>query len=80
MDRILSGLDGVACFLDDIGTGGCTRAEHLDRLRAIFTRLWQAHTTTQLTKLRLLVPEIRYVGRMIDSRDIYPLPENVTAI
>ena len=46
MDRILSGLDGVACFLDDIGTGGRTRAEHLARLRTIFTRLRQAHMTT----------------------------------
>ena len=36
--------------------------------------------TTQLTKLRLLVPKIRYVGRKIDSRGIHPLPENVAAI
>ena len=80
MDRIFSGLGGVACFLDDIGTGGRTRAEHLARLRATFTRLRQAHMTTQLTKLRPLVPEIRYVGRMIGSRGIHPLPGNVAAI
>jgi hypothetical protein len=80
MDKLLAGIDGVACFLDDIVTGGRTRQEHLVRLRLIFTRLRQAHMTTQLAKLRLLCPEIRYVGHLFDRVGIHPLPDNVAAL
>lgn len=80
MDKLLSGIDGVACMMDDIITGGQTREEHLHRLRQIFNRFRQVGLRTQMAKLRLLQPEIKYLGHRIDQDAIHPTADRIEAI
>ena len=80
MDKLLSGIDGVTCMMDDIATGGRTREEHLHRLRLIFSKLRQVGLWTQVSKLRLLQPEVKYLGHRIDKHGIHPTMEGIEAL
>lgn len=42
LEKILSGIDGVLQFLDDILVTGKNREEHMSRLKEVFTRLQKA--------------------------------------
>ncbi|PIK35586.1 hypothetical protein BSL78_27587 [Apostichopus japonicus] len=39
MEKILSGLKGVVCYVDDLIVTGCNDKEHMENLHAVLTRL-----------------------------------------
>ena len=50
MSRILSGLAGVVCQMDDVLIFGCNRAEHDARLKAALTKIKAARITLNRDK------------------------------
>ena len=80
IDSILQGLPGVVAYLDDILVTGTTEAEHLDRLRALFTRLRQAGLKHKREKCQFCRESLTYLGHVIDANGTRPDPETLRAI
>ncbi len=69
-----TGIDGVICYVDDILVTGDTEEVHLQRLKEVFTSIWQKK------KSHFLRDSIDYLGHKVDAEGISPLPEKVEAI
>lgn len=80
MDQILSGIDGVVCFLDDILIMGSTIDEHNQRLGYVLERLKNAGIRTQEAKCKWLQNEIIFLGHKIDKHGLHPTTELIEAI
>lgn len=80
MDQILSGLNGVCCYLDDILLTSKTRAEHAVLLEKVLTRLQEYGVLANKTKCRFGIEEVNYLGHVIDKEGIRPSPEKVRAL
>lgn len=80
MEELLSGLEGVQCFLDDILIGGRTVAEHDDRLRRVLQRIQDDGLRLNADKCAFRVKEVRYLGYRINKDGVRPLAEKVEAI
>lgn len=80
METILSGLDGVLLFLDDILICGRNQNEHLERLHEVFKRLEQAGLVLQKEKCSFFQDSVSYLGFVIDRYGIHKSPEKVKAM
>lgn len=80
MEALLSGLDGVLLFLDDICVTGKDKKEHSERLNQVFDRLEKAGLVLQKQKCLLFQDSISYLGFVIDRNGIHKSPEKVKAI
>ena len=70
----------MAWYQDDIALGGVDRADHLQRLRAVLTRLREIGLKTQPSKLKLSQSEINFLGYRLNGQGIQPRAEKVEAI
>ena len=66
MDKILQGLNGVSCYLDDILVTGKDDTEHLTNLQSVFERLQEYGVQRKKSKcsfmsVLLAIPEIQPV-------------------
>ena len=77
MDTILQGVEGVACYIDDIIITGRTLAEHLERLEEVLKR---HGIHVKLPKCRFLQPSVVFIGHRIDADGLHPLKEKLKAI
>ena len=77
MSRILSGLAGVVCQMDDVLIFGCNRAEHDARLEAVLTRIKAAGITLNSAFGQ---KKLQFLGHVIDRNGISADPSKVTAI
>ena len=80
MDGVLSGLDGVAAYIDDIVVTGKTEQEHLQNLDKVLTRLEQADLRLNPAKSAFMLPSIQYLGNVISAKGIQPSQEKVRAL
>ena len=80
MSRILSGLAGVVCQMDDVLIFGCNRAEHDARLEAVLTRIKAAGITLNRDKCAFGQEKLQFLGHVIDRNGISADPSKVTAI
>ncbi|BES89748.1 Hypothetical Protein NTJ_02555 [Nesidiocoris tenuis] len=80
MDTLLQDLEGVAWLQDDIATGGKTRQEHIMRLRLVLNRLRDAGLKTQIDKIHLFQPSIKFLGYRWDKEGVHPTHEGVDAL
>ena len=80
MDTILQGVEGVACYIDDIIITGKTLAEHMERLEEVLKRLLRHGIHVKLSKCRFLQPSVVFIGHRIDADGIHPLKEKLKAI
>ena len=80
IDAILNGLPGVVAYLDDIFVTGFTEQEHIDRLRALFTRLQNSGIRFKKEKYSFCLQQPCYLGHIIDASATLPDPEKVRAI
>ena len=80
MNRILEGLDGVVCLVDDILIFGATQEEHDARLLAVLQRLEKAEATLNLAKCKFHKSTIKFVGHIASKDGICADPEKTAAI
>ena len=80
MKRILEGLQGVVCQMDDILVFGSTPQEHNSRLLAVLQRLQSANVTLNRTKCEFNQKSVKFLGHLVDSQGIRADPEKIVAV
>ncbi|VDL71646.1 unnamed protein product [Nippostrongylus brasiliensis] len=80
MNKMISGLEGVAAYLDDLIVMGTTLEEHRKNLFALFERIAEYGFRVKLEKCSFAKPEIHFLGFIIDRDGRRPNPEKIAAI
>ena len=80
MDKILVGLPGVCCYLDDILISGKNEAEHAKNLHAVLERLTKHGLRGRPDKCEFFVKSVEYLGHILDGNGIKPKPNKLKAI
>ena len=80
MDKVLSGLQGVLCHIDDILIYGKDSAEHESRLQATLERIQAAGITLNESKCCFYQSCVSFLGHTIDKHGISPDPNKTAAI
>ena len=79
-DTILQGIDGVACYIDDIIITGKKDDEHLEHLEEVLKCLLHHSLHVKLAKCRFLQPRVIFLGHRIDADRIHPTEKKLKAI
>jgi hypothetical protein len=80
MDQTLQGLEGVACFFDDIVVQGSTLQQSYHRLCSVLDRIRGKNLHLNKTKCQFFKQSVRYLGHEINAQGLHPLQEKVDAI
>ncbi|KAI2643088.1 Retrovirus-related Pol polyprotein from transposon 17.6 [Labeo rohita] len=80
MNRVVTGLEGCAVYLDDVVVYSQTWDEHLRRLRALFVRLAKAKLTINLVKCEFVKATVTYLGRAVGQGEVCLIREKVHAV
>ena len=79
MKQLLQGIPHVTVYID-ILIHSETETEHLNSLEEVFKRLAKAELKVKNNNEKFMVPSVPYLGHVIDSEGLHPLPEKVEAI
>ena len=80
MNRILEGMEGKLCHMDDVLIYGADQAEHDSHLRAVLERLQTAGVTLNAQKCIFNKRRTRFLGHIIDGNGIHPDPQKLSAV
>ena len=80
MDKILQGLNGVSCYLDDILVTGRDDTEYLTNLQRVFERLQEYGVQLKKSKCSFMSKSVEYLGYKIDAKGLQFTPQKVEAI
>ena len=80
MTGILKDFNFAIVYLDDIIIFIKTEEEHLDHIKHIFKKLRSAHLSMKLSKCHFFMREIQYLGHILSTKGIKPLPLKIQAI
>ena len=80
MEKILQGLPGVVCQMDDVLIFGKDKQEHDRRLEAVLERIKAAGVTLNLSKCEFARSSLKFLGHIIDATGIRADPEKTSAI
>uniref|UniRef100_A0A8C1RHP2 Gypsy retrotransposon integrase-like protein 1 n=1 Tax=Cyprinus carpio TaxID=7962 RepID=A0A8C1RHP2_CYPCA len=80
MNRVVSGLQGCAVYLDDVVVYSDGWSEHLERIQALFTRLVEARLTVNLAKCEFAQATVVYLGKVVGQGQVRPVHAKVVAI
>ena len=80
MTGILKDFDFTIAYLDDIIIFSQTAEEHLSHIRKVFKKLWSANLSMKLSKCHFFSKEIQYLGHILSTKGICPLPSKTQAI
>ena len=80
MDTILQGVQGTACYIDDIIVTGKTPEKHLQHLKEVLKRLLTHGVQVNRSKCRFLQSSVSFLGHRIDAEGIHPLEDKLAAI
>lgn len=80
MSTILTGIPGVAVYLDDIVVHGSDRPTHDACLHRVFEALAKQHLTLNDQKCIFVAPTVEFIGFYLSAEGIAPLLSNVGAI
>ena len=80
VSRALSGLHGVFNISDDIICYGTDTADHLDNLRALFTRVRERGLTLNEEKCEFEKPTIEFYGHVFGAQGMRPSPTKIQAV
>ena len=73
--QALEGLRGVEVIADDVLIHGESFEDHCRNLEAFFERCRERNLRLNKNKLRLCVPEVKYMGHILSRQGIRPDPE-----
>ena len=77
VSKVLEGLPGIVCHIDDVLVYGKDEGEHDSRLRAALER---EGLTLNINKCKFRQSSITFLGHVIDSNGIRPDPRKTEAI
>ena len=80
MDKVLQGLTGVLCYIDDILVIGDNVAGHNLLLEEVFTQLEKHGFRLKQEKCQFLLPKVQYLDHEISSERIRPHLTKLDAI
>ncbi|BHF78003.1 hypothetical protein SprV_0602111300 [Sparganum proliferum] len=80
IDRVLRGLPFVYVYIDDVLVASRDVEEHLQHLTLLFDRFQQLGVTLHPAKCILGATSLEFLGHLIDSNGIRPLPSKFAAI
>ena len=80
MDKVLQGISGVICHIDDILICSADEETHLSPLEKVFSRLETHGFQLKLKTFEFLLTCIEYLGHIITGDGIKPVPSKVEAI
>ena len=80
MDQVLRGLDFSYVYIDDILIASATAEEHQHHLRLVFERLAHHGLIINPQKCVFGASSVYFLGHLVDSNGIHPLPSKVQAI
>lgn len=80
MSRILEGLDGVECNIDDVLVHAPTRELHNKRLEQVLERLTTAGVTLNIEKCVFRATRIKFLGNVVSAHGIEVDPDKVAAV
>lgn len=78
--EVLRGLDFVFVYIDDICIASNSIDEHKQHLRTIFERFREYGLMINLSKCNFGKSTVKFLGHLVSSSGISPLPEKVTVI
>ena len=79
MEKILAGLEGVICFLDDLLIMGKSKEPHNANLEAVLSKLQDYGIRLKMKKCDFMEKEVDYLGHRIDAEGIHPSSSKITA-
>lgn len=79
MEEMLSGLEGVLCYMDDIVVHG-NDLTHDHRLQAVFDRIQKSGLRLNERKCQINQSEIKFLGTLISRSGIRADPDKVRAV
>ena len=80
MKSILQGIGNVIIRINDILLTGTTRRKHLETLEEVLNRLEKFGIRLNREKCKFLVPEVLYLGHLVNREGIKPSEEKVKSI
>ena len=80
MNKVLLGLPGVLCLIDDILVYGSSIEEHNERLQAVLNSLKSAAVTLNQSKCEFGKETIKFLGHVINSNGVSADPQKIEAI
>ena len=80
MCKILDGLEGVVCLMDDVLVFGKDQEEHDRRLRHVLERVEAANVTLNPSKCEFSKVKVKFLGHVIDRHGIRADPDKTGAI
>ncbi|KAL7827662.1 hypothetical protein SRHO_G00333800 [Serrasalmus rhombeus] len=80
MSRILEGLEGVVCQMDDVLVYGETQECHDERLWKVLKRLEENGVTLKAEKCEFSRDSVKFLGQIIDAEGVRTDPNKVKAV
>lgn len=80
MDQVLRGLPFCYVYIDDLLIASETPEQHKEHLCAVFERLQHQGIIINPQKCKFCVASLEFLGHLVDSSGIHPLPDKVQAI
>ncbi len=80
MDKVLQGLEGVFCYLDDILVTSADKQQHLLHLAALFQRLQEEGLVLNVQKCHFGASSVEFLGHRVDAAGATPLANKVEAV
>ena len=80
MNKVLKNLPIAIVYLDDIIIYSKTAKEHLDLLQQVFHKFCDVELIMKLSRCHFLTKQIQYLGHVLSSTGIKPLPSKTVAI
>ena len=80
MNKVLHGLDFAMTYLDNIIIFSKNELQHLEHLETVFSHLREAGLKMKRSKCDFFKKEIHYLGHLISTEGISPLPNKLDCI
>ncbi|GBP19531.1 Retrovirus-related Pol polyprotein from transposon 412 [Eumeta japonica] len=80
MDQTLQGMEGTACFFDDIALQGSTYIQLLQRITAVFKKITKCGLHLNKKKCQFFERSVTYLGHTINENGLHPTQEKIKDI